>query len=138
MKTVQVTFLGLVIVVLIGCVCAVSSQTTYQPAKTVLHGASVHRHVYKVTAYCPCPKCCGKYGWGYTTASGHKIKAGDRFVAAPKDIAFGTILGVPGYGVVPVLDRGGAIKGNRLDVYFPTHQEALNWGVKILEVSEVK
>ena len=29
-----------------------------------------------------------------------------------------------------VEDRGGAIKDNRLDRFFNTHQEALNWGVK--------
>jgi len=56
------------------------------------------------------------------------------FVAAPKGFEFGTMLDIPGYGTVPVLDRGGAIKGNRLDVFFATHQEALNWGVKILTV----
>lgn len=87
-----------------------------------------------VTAYCPCDKCCGKYGWGYTTASGHKIKHGDKFVAASKSVPFGTMIDIPGYGKVPVLDRGGAIRGNRLDVYFPTHKEALNWGKQTLKV----
>ncbi|MGN6724584.1 MAG: 3D domain-containing protein, partial [Tepidisphaeraceae bacterium] len=29
---------------------------------------------------------------------------------------------------VPVLDRGGAIKGYHLDVFFPSHQQALDWG----------
>jgi len=47
-------------------------------------------------------------------------------------------LGTPGYGKVPVWDRGGAIKGNRLDVFFDTHVEAINWGIKYLEVKEVK
>ena len=41
---------------------------------------------------------------------------------------------VPGYGIVEVWDRGGAIKDGRLDVFFPTHREALEWGVKWLEV----
>jgi 3D (Asp-Asp-Asp) domain-containing protein len=87
-----------------------------------------------VTAYCPCDKCCGKYGWGYTTASGYKIQKGDRFVAAPKAYAFGTVMQIKGYGIVRVEDRGGAIKGNKLDVYFDTHQEALEWGVKKMKV----
>lgn len=87
----------------------------------------------KVTAYCPCSKCCGRWSDG-VTANGHKIQPGDKFVAAPKQVPFGTILIIPEYGVVPVLDRGGAIKNNKLDVFFPTHQEALNWGVKYLEV----
>ena len=44
------------------------------------------------------------------------------------------MLEIPGYGVVPVLDRGGAIKGNKLDVFFPTHVEAQVWGVQELIV----
>ncbi len=87
----------------------------------------------RVTAYCPCSKCCGKWADG-VTASGHKIQPGDKFVAASKEFAFGTIVNVPGYGSVPVLDRGGAIKGDRLDLYFDTHQAALNWGVQHLLV----
>ena len=89
--------------------------------------------MFRVTAYCPCSKCCGKWSDGIT-ASGHVIKAGDKFVAAPPGFKFGTMVEIPGYGKVPVLDRGGAIKGNRLDCYFDTHQEALNWGVKMLKV----
>jgi len=88
---------------------------------------------FRVTAYCPCEKCCGRFADGIT-ASGHVIKPGDRFVAASKDMKFGTMVTIPGYGKVLVEDRGGSITDGRLDVYFDTHQEALNWGVKILEV----
>ena len=83
-----------------------------------------------VTAYCPCRKCCGKTDG--ITASGYKIQPSDKFAAA--DLPFGTILEIPGYGKVPVRDRGGAITGDHIDVFFPTHQEALNWGRKELEV----
>ena len=91
----------------------------------------------RVTAYCPCSKCCGQYSDG-VTACGHKIRPGDTFVAADGRYSFGTEMLIPGYSngrAVKVLDRGGAIKGNRLDVFFATHQEALEWGVKYLEVS---
>jgi len=91
----------------------------------------------RVTAYCPCPKCCGQYSDG-VTACGYKIRPGDTFVAADRRYSFGTEMLIPGYSngrAVKVLDRGGAIKGNRLDVFFGTHQEALEWGVKYLEVS---
>lgn len=90
----------------------------------------------RVTAYCPCPICCGQYSDGMT-ACGHVIKAGDTFVAADKRYAFGTEMMVPGYSsgqIVKVFDRGGAIRGDRIDVFFPTHQEALEWGVKHLDV----
>ena len=90
--------------------------------------------VYKVTAYCPGSCCCGKYADGIT-ASG--VPAVGKIVAAPPSIPFGTELDIPGYGRAIVRDRGGAIKNNRLDVLFPTHQGALNWGVKYLEVKEI-
>ena len=90
----------------------------------------------RVTAYCPCPKCCGEYSDG-VTACGHKIRPGDAFVAADREYAFGTEMVVPGYKdgqLVKVLDRGGAIRGDRLDVFFHSHEEALEWGVRYLDV----
>ena len=91
-----------------------------------------------VTAYCPCPKCCGPNARGIT-ASGRPVTAnGGKFCAAPRSIPFGTRLIVPGYNddqPIPVYDRGGAIKGNHLDVFFPTHQEAREWGVHWIAVT---
>ncbi|MHC4205593.1 MAG: 3D domain-containing protein [Planctomycetota bacterium] len=90
----------------------------------------------KVTGYCPCSKCCGEYADGIT-ANGHKIRPGDTFVAADKRYSFGTEMVIEGYSnsnTVKVLDRGGAIKGNKLDAFFHTHQQALEWGVKYIDV----
>lgn len=90
----------------------------------------------RVTAYCPCEKCCGRYSDGIT-ACGHKISHGDRFVAADRKHAFGTEMIIPGYNggeAVEVLDRGGAIQGDKLDVFFNSHAEALEWGVQLLDV----
>ena len=86
-----------------------------------------------VSAYCPCSKCCGRFADGIT-ASGHHIQPGDRLVAAPAAYPFGTRMIIPGYGEAPVLDRGGAIKGNKLDVFFHSHAEALQWGRQQIEV----
>jgi 3D (Asp-Asp-Asp) domain-containing protein len=100
----------------------------------VLSLAGSEDRTMTVTAYCPCRKCCGPNARGIT-ASGRPVTAnGVRFVAADKMLPFGTIVAVPGYGTVPVLDRGGAIKGRRLDVFFPTHAEALVWGRQTLVV----
>jgi len=90
----------------------------------------------RVTGYCPCSKCCGKFADGIT-ANGHKIRPGDTFVAADKRYSFGTEMVIEGYSngkSVKVLDRGGAIRGNKLDVFFHTHQEALEWGVRYIDV----
>jgi 3D (Asp-Asp-Asp) domain-containing protein len=86
----------------------------------------------EVTAYCPCTKCCGPEAQGIT-ASGKPVSYnGGAFVAADtRKYKFGTKLTIPGYGdgqAVEVIDRGGAIKGDKLDVFFPTHAEALEWG----------
>ena len=90
----------------------------------------------RVTAYCPCKKCCGKYSDG-RTANNHKIEEGDAFAAADKSIPFMSELIVPGYNdnkPVKVMDRGSSITSGRLDVFFDTHQKAKNWGVKYLDV----
>ena len=104
--------------------------------------------LYKITAYCPCKKCCGKYADGIT-ASGHKIQYNDKLCAA--NFPFHTILDIPGYGIAPVLDRGGLIKERCIDVLFyeksqdpnltdleRSHQTALEWGVQYLEVKILK
>lgn len=87
-----------------------------------------------VSAYCPCPICCENFSDGIT-ASGKRIKKGDKFVAAPRKYIpngkYGCEMKVPGYNngnIVTVQDIGGAIKGNKLDLYFDTHKEALQWG----------
>lgn len=87
---------------------------------------------FEVTAYCPCEICCGRWADGYT-ASG--LPAEGWLLAAPSEIPFGTLLVIPGYAdglPVPVLDRGP--KDNKLEVFFPTHQEALEWGRQQLKV----
>jgi 3D (Asp-Asp-Asp) domain-containing protein len=86
---------------------------------------------WTVTAFCPCKICCGPAACGIT-ASG--TRANHRLVAAPRHIPFGTRLTIPGYGAALVEDRGGAVRGNRLDVLFPTHKEALAWGIKHVEI----
>ena len=86
--------------------------------------------ILKITAYCPCSKCCGKQTG--ITASGTRATAG-RTVAASSQYSFGTKLLINGK-VYTVVDRGGAIKGNKIDIYMNTHAEALAWGVKYLPV----
>ncbi len=86
---------------------------------------------YKITAYCPCAKCCGKTTG--RTASGTQATAG-RTVAAPSKFAFGTKLNIGGH-IYTVEDRGGAIQGNRIDIFVGSHAEALQWGVRYLSVS---
>ncbi len=90
----------------------------------------------RVTAYCPCALCCGHFAVG-RTANGYAIRRGDRFAAAPQKYLFGTEIIVPQYNEgkpIKVLDRGGVITGNRLDVFFNSHAQAAKWGAKYLNV----
>ena len=93
-------------------------------------GISGQSGVYKVTAYCACMKCCGKTNG--ITASGVKATA-NHTIAAPRTFAFGTKVVIDGV-TYTVEDRGGAIQGNRIDIYMNSHSEALKWGVRYVEV----
>lgn len=86
---------------------------------------------YVVTAYCGCEKCCGKWASiaPLATASGWGAQAGVT-IAADESYPFGTRLYLEGLGERVVMDRGSAIVGNHLDLYFDTHEEACEWGMR--------
>ncbi|MDX9866453.1 MAG: 3D domain-containing protein [Kiritimatiellia bacterium] len=109
--------------------------------------------VFEVTGYCDCGICCSWertwFGLGSAvvssgpnkgrpkeigvTASGTRTRRGT--VAADTSVLpFGTIVYVPGYGYGRVEDRGGAIKGAKLDLWHKSHTEAREWGRKTLRV----
>lgn len=85
------------------------------------------------TGYCPCSKCNYPYG-GQPSYLGYPLKKGI-IATDPRVIPMGTRIYVPGYGEGIAADQGGAIKGNRLDLCFSTHQQALNWGIKTVSVT---
>lgn len=92
----------------------------------------------RVTGYSPGAESCYPFDDGMT-ATLHSVETNrGRFVAADtRLLPFGSLVSVPGYHdgeVVPVLDRGGAIKGYRLDLMFPTARRARQWGVQDVEV----
>ncbi len=92
-----------------------------------------------VTAYSPDARSCGLSADGIT-ASGFSVWTnGMKMVAADtRLLPFGTLVSVPGYDAaapVPVLDRGGKIKGRRLDLLFPAHEAARRWGKRWLDVT---
>ena len=107
------------------------SGTTTRAAAATAATTTSGTQVYKITAYCSCAKCCGKATG--RTAMGTKATAG-RTVAASGKFAFGTKLNINGH-VYTVEDRGGAINGNKIDIYVNSHAEALAWGVRYLPVS---
>ena len=112
----------------------IQKNITSRTGSTIANTSNGNTKIFKVTAYCSCAKCCGKTTG--ITASGTKATAG-RTIATSGQFAFGTKLIINGQEYT-VEDRGGAIQGNRIDVYMNSHAEALAWGVKYLPVQVVQ
>ena len=81
------------------------------------------------TAYCE--GCSG------ITKNGTDIRANPHLkviAVDPTVIPLGTRVWVEGYGEAIAADIGGAIKGYIIDVFIPSHEEALEWGRKTVKV----
>lgn len=103
---------------------------------------------FKLTHYCACEKCCGKWALNRPTdengkpivytASGTVAKQGRTIAVDTRVIPYGTEVLVryeDGTEETFVAeDCGGAIKENRIDIYMESHQAALSAGVKTAEV----
>ncbi|MGQ9660737.1 MAG: 3D domain-containing protein [Kiritimatiellia bacterium] len=111
----------------------------------------VHK-IILTTGYCKCGKCCGwhRNWWGrpvysYGPLSGQPKRVGitaSGTVARRGTIAadttrypFGTIMYIEGYGYGRVEDRGRDIKVDQIDLFFRTHRQAEEWGVKKVRVT---
>lgn len=87
---------------------------------------------YKITYYCACKQCCGKDNG--ITASGTRVQEGVTVAADTSKLPFGTKIYIQGIGWRTVQDRGGSIKGNRLDIYIPSHNDPMPYNVQNLDV----
>lgn len=87
---------------------------------------------FKLTAYCPCMKCCSKTDG--ITATGTLAEEGRTIAVDPAIIPYGstvTIYFADGTShTYTAEDCGGAIKENRIDVFFADHQAAREFGVQ--------
>lgn len=90
---------------------------------------------FMVQSYCPCVKCCGEWsaehpsrvGTEYVqrTISGTIPEAGRTVGVDPDVIPLGTHILVAGHEYVA--EDAGAGKGNIVEIYFDTHEEAMDW-----------
>ena len=91
---------------------------------------------FKLTAYCPCEKCCGEWADGFTY-TGTVATAGRTVAVDPSVIPLGSTVRINGHDYIAE-DIGGAIKENRIDVFFDSHQAALQFGVQYADVAIIQ
>ena len=102
-----------------------------------LNGQAV---LFTCTAYCPCQKCCGQYSPEVTggeahTATGTVPMAGRTIAVDPSVIPYGSEVSIEGMGTYIAEDCGGKVNNNHIDIFFNTHEEALQFGTKRLYVT---
>lgn len=83
---------------------------------------------FKITAYCPCEEC--SEGYGNNTSTGVKAKQGRTIAVDPSVIPYGTKVYIKGIGEFTAEDCGGDVKGKHIDIYFNSHEETVEFGVK--------
>ena len=101
----------------------------------------------ETTGYCSCEKCCSWerswFGFGEpvfssgplkgkrkqigVTASGGQARVGT-VAADTRVLPIGTLVYIAGFGWGRVEDQGGAIQGDKLDIWFDDHDKARQWG----------
>lgn len=120
-------------------VSSTSSQAPVVATYADANGTYVSIGDFVLTAYCPCPICCGSYSntSNPITASGTTATAGRTIAADTSVLPFGTQVVINGQ-VYTVEDRGGAIRGNRIDIFFNSHQAALEFGRQVATVYVVQ
>lgn len=98
---------------------------------------------FKLTAYCPCAECCGiwamnrprdEYGNEIIIgSSGERLTAGISVAVDTNVIPHGSKIMINGHNYI-AHDTGGSVKGNHIDIYFDSHEEAMNFGLQYAEV----
>lgn len=94
-----------------------------------------NRIEFTVTAYCKCEECCGIWS-DCPTYSGAEPVQGETVAADLSVLPIGSVVDIDGVGERTVQDTG-YIYGNHLDLYFESHQDALEFGRQKLMVEIV-
>ena len=102
---------------------------------------------FELTAYCPCEICCGEYAKNRPIdengkpivygSTGERLTSGYSIAVDPDVIPYGSEVIIDGK-LYKAQDCGGAIKGNKIDVYFDNHRDAANFGRQTKEVEIIE
>ena len=113
-------------------VSAAANTTAKKTANTKSTAPAYKEITVRATAYtASCKGCSG------ITATGINLKKNPNakvISVDPKVIPLGTKVYVPGYGEAIAADKGSAVKGNKIDVFIPNKQKALQWGNKTVKI----
>jgi uncharacterized protein YabE (DUF348 family) len=108
-------------------------SSSSNPSATASAAPSGGREFYvSSTAYtASCNGCSGYTATGINLKSNPNVKV---IAVDPSVIPLGTKVYVEGYGYAVAADTGGAIKGNKIDVFFPSKSDAYRWGRKTIKI----
>lgn len=101
-----------------------------QNQRSVLTG----EQAFTAYAYCACEICCGEWAKYGKTASGATPEQGRTVAVDPSVIPLGAEIWIDGAGPYTAEDTGSGILGNTVDVFFDSHEDALKWGKRTVEV----
>ncbi len=110
---------------------------TMTPVKMASRGtaAKASGKTFYVTATAYTANCNGCSGVTTTGIDLRKNPNAKVIAVDPNVIPLGSKVYVDGYGYAVAADTGGAIKGNRIDVFFPTKEQAYRWGSRKVKVT---
>ncbi|ASB86631.1 ubiquitin-like domain-containing protein [Bacillus sonorensis] len=109
-------------------------KTVAQISTNVSRGNEASGKEFYVTSTAYTASCSGCSGH---TATGVNLKnnPGSKVIAVdPSFIPLGTKVHVEGYGYAVAADTGSAIKGRKIDVFFPSKSAAYRWGNKRVKI----
>ncbi|MEW9502938.1 ubiquitin-like domain-containing protein [Jeotgalibacillus marinus] len=91
--------------------------------QTASEGTEMYVSSTAYTSYCN--GCSGITTTGINLKANPNVKV---IAVDPSVIPLGSEVYVEGYGYAIAADTGGAVKGNKIDVFIPTQEEAYRWG----------
>lgn len=110
-----------------------ATATTAVKKSTAKAKAPAYKEItVRATAYTA--SCKGCSGITYTGINLKKNPNAKVISVDPKVIPLGSKVYVPGYGEAIAADKGSSVKGNKIDVFIPNKQRALQWGSKTIKV----
>ncbi|PKR84972.1 3D domain-containing protein [Heyndrickxia camelliae] len=104
--------------------------------KATVKNKKVKEITVTATAYTvSCKGCSGITATGINLKKHPKSKV---ISVDPKIIPLGTKVYVEGYGYAIAADKGSSVKGNKIDVFYPTLKQCYKWGNKKVKIKILK